>query len=286
MTEPKRVHTNNAGQSEIDDLPSWVPDPRPWKAWSGRQPWHPQNFQTATWLGKTNVLLWKGCLHRLTLRGAVFDSILQTFPLRNAIQKQPLRQEGEARQLLGFDEAFYYIASVWFHAERRLREMGGYATGEHQQVILRSIFTAGGTLYQLSSLAKRWSKGADWIERLWGLLQLTITRPSYEHIDQAISLGQIQQYDIPLFLSSVSLLLEEYMCVFTRNGLMGFAPKCILDGDVFAWIDGHSHPVALRPISETGTYQLVGPCYIHGLMYGELGSMNIPDSMHSLLHLV
>ncbi|CAG9982690.1 unnamed protein product [Clonostachys byssicola] len=57
------------------------------------------------------------------------------------------------------------------------------------------------------------------------------------------------------------------------DGSVGLGPLNILPGDQLCILSGCSFPVLLRRMpSEVGeTYSYVGPCFVHGLMYGEVG---------------
>ena len=53
----------------------------------------------------------------------------------------------------------------------------------------------------------------------------------------------------------------------TSAGYMGSAFHTIQEGDTVAVFAGARHPMIIRPVEEY--YHLVGPAYIHGIMYGE-----------------
>ena len=53
----------------------------------------------------------------------------------------------------------------------------------------------------------------------------------------------------------------------SKSGRFGWAPDTVMPGDVVAVLNGLSIPLILRKV-ETG-YEVVGDCYIHGLMDGE-----------------
>lgn len=56
----------------------------------------------------------------------------------------------------------------------------------------------------------------------------------------------------------------------TSNGTLGLGPMFCQKGDQI-WILRGSHvPLLLRPVSYTGKFQLVGDCYLHGFMRGEM----------------
>lgn len=64
----------------------------------------------------------------------------------------------------------------------------------------------------------------------------------------------------------------------TKVGTMGLGPACMQKEDIVYVLDGGNTPFLLRPIKgrrdvpgygEHECYQLVGDCYVHGIMYGE-----------------
>lgn len=55
----------------------------------------------------------------------------------------------------------------------------------------------------------------------------------------------------------------------TDNGLFAQAPPHTRPGDLVAIFVGVNMPVVLRPRTESATYQMVGPAYVHGVMDGE-----------------
>ena len=64
-------------------------------------------------------------------------------------------------------------------------------------------------------------------------------------------------------------LLDNRALITTRTGYVGLAPVETCPGDVVAILLGCCWPVVLRPCDD-GHYQLIGECYIHGLMDGEI----------------
>ncbi|KAF2830871.1 HET-domain-containing protein [Ophiobolus disseminans] len=57
----------------------------------------------------------------------------------------------------------------------------------------------------------------------------------------------------------------------TEKGYLGVSPASVKAGDVVAVLLGASVPIVLRPqrTLDARKYQIVGPCYIQGLMFGE-----------------
>lgn len=56
----------------------------------------------------------------------------------------------------------------------------------------------------------------------------------------------------------------------TEDGRLGLGPHEALRSDKVVVLPGCSVPLLLRPVTDTvDTFQLVGPCFIHGLMEGQ-----------------
>jgi hypothetical protein len=62
--------------------------------------------------------------------------------------------------------------------------------------------------------------------------------------------------------------------ITTENGFMGLAPLTAQDGDIIYLVPGCDTPLTLRRLNDN-EFHLVGPCYVHGIMYGEA----FPDDM-------
>ncbi|KAF4424738.1 hypothetical protein F53441_14220 [Fusarium austroafricanum] len=59
-------------------------------------------------------------------------------------------------------------------------------------------------------------------------------------------------------------------CFFaTTSGLFGLCPWRSKEGDVIVLLDGGNVPYLLRPVGE-GRYELVGECFVQGIMHGEV----------------
>jgi hypothetical protein len=66
------------------------------------------------------------------------------------------------------------------------------------------------------------------------------------------------------------LWASDQRCFFGADDrLVGFVPNTIEEGDIIVVLRGWSVPYALRP-QPSGSYTLVGECYIHGIMHGEM----------------
>lgn len=81
------------------------------------------------------------------------------------------------------------------------------------------------------------------------------------------------------------LALSDKAFVITEAGMFGLVPNCQMAGDTVALFDGMEVPVLLRTLVELdgdfSVYQLVGVCYIHGIMYGETCVAALEDQRRS-----
>jgi hypothetical protein len=54
------------------------------------------------------------------------------------------------------------------------------------------------------------------------------------------------------------------------TGRIGSLPDDAAKGDLVALFMGMRTPFAIRPVAGTDEFQVIGPCYIYGIMDGEL----------------
>ncbi|KAF3000659.1 hypothetical protein E8E13_000025 [Curvularia kusanoi] len=71
------------------------------------------------------------------------------------------------------------------------------------------------------------------------------------------------------FVESLKHTAGRYHLGFTKIGLIGLFPLAIEAGDKIVVLEGASTPFVLRSIGDEA-YRLVGECYVHGLMKGEI----------------
>ncbi|TVY51984.1 Heterokaryon incompatibility protein 6,OR allele [Lachnellula cervina] len=78
----------------------------------------------------------------------------------------------------------------------------------------------------------------------------------------------LDSFSLPYAVAMNQCSLHRRFCV-TNNGLMALVPAGTKNGDVVCVIRGAQTPFILRPV-EGWTCQLVGECYVHGIMDGEM----------------
>jgi hypothetical protein len=82
-----------------------------------------------------------------------------------------------------------------------------------------------------------------------------------------------QRMDTKVTLACIRLVmlsLDHRALITTNTGYLGLAPIAVRPGDVVAILLGCRCPVVLRPCDDEKMYQVVGECYVHGLMDGEI----------------
>ncbi|TVY38342.1 Heterokaryon incompatibility protein 6,OR allele [Lachnellula subtilissima] len=96
------------------------------------------------------------------------------------------------------------------------------------------------------------------------LLAAEFPAAMFEDVQEQI----LDSFSLPYAVAMNQCSLHRRFCV-TNNGLMALVPAGTKDGDVVCVIRGAQTPFILRPV-EGWTCQLVGECYVHGIMDGEM----------------
>ena len=63
----------------------------------------------------------------------------------------------------------------------------------------------------------------------------------------------------------------------TQHSRLGFVPKNTKVGDVVCILYGSEVPYILRP-RDDGSYAVIGECYVHGIMHGEVLSEAVHET--------
>jgi hypothetical protein len=78
------------------------------------------------------------------------------------------------------------------------------------------------------------------------------------------------------FVESLKHTAGRYHLGYTMAGLLGLFPLATEVGDMIVLLEGASTPFVLRSIGDE-EYRLVGECYVHGVMKGELWDAASPE---------
>ncbi|KAK9434829.1 Ankyrin and HET domain protein [Metarhizium brunneum] len=76
--------------------------------------------------------------------------------------------------------------------------------------------------------------------------------------------------DCAAYASSLGLVANKHSLCFTEDRLFGLMPLSTQENDVVVIIHGCDVPFVIRPTEREGHYRLVGECYVHGVMNGEV----------------
>ncbi|KAK4094352.1 hypothetical protein Purlil1_957 [Purpureocillium lilacinum] len=98
----------------------------------------------------------------------------------------------------------------------------------------------------------------------------------YLGVTTAASIGSVPQ-DCTEYLSSFMVMGNRHNLAFTESRLMGLLPLLTKEGDIVAIVHGCHAPFVMRPTRRQGYYKLVGECYVHGVMNGELAASESID---------
>lgn len=88
------------------------------------------------------------------------------------------------------------------------------------------------------------------------------------HTMPILSIGKAKQYpELASIVRLCSKTVRSRAFFTTDSRYLGFGPKCTVAGDQIFLLIGSDVPFILRQAGEK--YELVGACYVHGIMYGE-----------------
>ncbi len=91
--------------------------------------------------------------------------------------------------------------------------------------------------------------------------------PPEEYNDRGPPQEQLMLWkDAKKIMITTALFLRRFM--ITKSGYIGLVPELTREDDVICVLFGCDTPLVLRPVGDY--YTLVGECYVHGLMDGEL----------------
>ncbi|KAI4201529.1 MAG: hypothetical protein LQ350_003144 [Teloschistes chrysophthalmus] len=96
-------------------------------------------------------------------------------------------------------------------------------------------------------------------------------------LDNTIKASDDVPIDFRKFLSTFHTTCFGRAFIFTEHGYIGLAPERCQPHDVVVMVLGCQSPMVLRP-TNTAEYLVVGECYIHGMMSGELFLGSLPTN--------
>ncbi|KAH8895495.1 hypothetical protein GQ53DRAFT_641965 [Thozetella sp. PMI_491] len=256
----------------LNNLPSWVPD---WSTKS-RQPLNLSQYRcTRDTIPHLQLLP----NERLRIRGAFVDAahvLLHKLDLQRIgpmIKPETLTGIRDKMWLLKNDPMFPQLpftpdrdrafGAIVAHAEQMaLRLLPSYPTGE-------SIRTA---IWRTLAAGRGWMRPDDLdSDRLAHEAWCAWRRDPFDNAWwPPRELDAAERAAIWPFQAVVLKTSQGYRFGTTACGYMGLFPKECEFGDLIVVIPGAATPFVVRPGRSGGPFTLVGDCYIHGMMQGEL----------------
>ncbi|KAL8721251.1 MAG: hypothetical protein Q9225_002028 [Loekoesia sp. 1 TL-2023] len=160
----------------------------------------------------------------------------------------------------------------------------------------RAIIADAQLLASRQSIRKPWS--TQDLVNLWLQFEATPYVPSDQTIrrfeldhssepQQALFGGMLYTLtDLYAYRLALTQAVKNRTFFVTKKGCVGLAPAMVRRGDVVVIIAGLAVPVILRPMPQSCptvlTYYLVGDCYVHGIMHGELLKAIDPELLKNI----
>ena len=269
-----------AGTSKsISSLPTWAPD------WStvARYPLYTGLYKCAASTIPLATLPLDE--RKLILRGAIIDTVISlgspcSFP--HGIANTLVHNMTSDLATNAYMSVVVVIESAYVMGNYLTNISDGYVTKELiDSVIFRTLVLDRNWEHPFSQRAGDQERKAFEAFRLRESEHITYpTRESTRSL--AAEHYRLNELSIPFLILALDTLSGRVLCA-TKEGFLGILPNDARRGDVIAIFFGGNVPFVLRPL-ENGEYLLVGPCYIHGIMDGELIDLSSGDPrVHSCI---
>lgn len=272
-------------------LPSWVPEYRPSKLNSFSLPWTFSHFHSCTDGPPVRLSLVDSNLGLLGMACHVFDTISAEILSGSQLSAEASsawpstafqwRTTFPDDLQLGF-ERIIHAMSVFAEAARKPRKK--YHTGEDVRVALirtllgdlsddrvRRLFPTHIDLTNEADVLTLWNHyEALFISRPDGFGGFLSALPSGNELQ---TLSEDARMALNFHLAAVDVL-QRSKFVITKQGFIGLAPPLAQEHDVVIRIGGWPVPWLARPLPLPSLLGgpiclLIGPCFIHGIMYDE-----------------
>lgn len=258
--------SNIAESSEPERLPSWAPEYRLSRGseWLVPYPWDENEFQTAI---DVPPLVEVEENHEVILvSGMLLDYVKFAFNIPTT-SHEPLLNFASIRELVSICKREYYNINPQ-----------SYPTLEDSQMVLARLLLVDGSCSPThrylrdqteESLLEHWIAFEEHCLKDNGEVYLRYreldTNPSSE--DEVYSSLSVDAKKGWIYFKCLQMVLGKFPIASMVGGVFGFVPPGIRAGDAVAVIDGARIPYILRPVGDT-SYQLLGACYVHGIMQG------------------
>lgn len=246
--------------SGLVGLPSWVPD------WT-RQEDVPINFRTpivpGTYLnhnaggGNDSIISISSDGKALNTRGVIIDSIAKLSGLREKAEpKNVCCMPHLWERLVGLQNRSSYIAGGTAREALFRTQIAGCPEPIYEKLKPR--------LQEIWDQAKTHSTD----NTIRGSYVESFAEGSQKRGINIIPVKEKETGDVEQILRACLKYSQQRQFVVTSKGYYALAPKDTATGDQIAIVGGGSYPLVLR--AQEQSWQLVGECYVHGAMNGDL----------------
>jgi hypothetical protein len=282
----KQGSTDNTSITDIIEghsLPSWAQEHRRYKLTGAELSWYPDEY-TRFDVCKDTLMKVKqspNISHKIMIMGRIFTLVENTL-----FVKDPRTIAKNILTLCNMMKACKNLCDSWPKVN------AAYSGSEDLTMAFARKIVADGTAPDTKDARKPWqSYSPEMALEVWNLFEKECLDEQSEIYQK---LRQIYPPDVPLAkwvdLSSSVDIPELYRpeqqrvwdycrklakifftCQFitAETGHIGLAPTGTRDKYVIVIFDGVVTSFILRQVQASADYELIGPCYLHGIMYGE-----------------
>jgi len=258
------LHGGIGQKRNVSDLPSWVPD------WTAQQP---QIYETGVPAGRGYNPCGPGPLNLplLTLSPNLLEISIQAIPLSQILHVSsvacPTSARGQQIDAKSF-KSFYQAARlmVFSHCPRKYT----LTNQNRAEAFWRTLI---GDRHQRpdhqpnDSTRFRWPAQPEYEQ----LFQVWRNCALFGLKDRQLSDDQVKTASFAFGRALDTACGDGRKFAVTQDGMMALVPSLTEVGDVVVLVAGFAKPVLLRRGEMEGeSWKLVGDCYVHGVMGGEL----------------
>ncbi|RFU75896.1 heterokaryon incompatibility 6, or allele [Trichoderma arundinaceum] len=146
-----------------------------------------------------------------------------------------------------------------------------YPSGEDKETVFAITMCTGSIESPEIALQRfqKWRKTLRGPQKISFLKSLGINGGIYKSMVAAVGIASgISVVDDRVYATATETTLYRRLAR-TKKGYLAIVPSQSVVGDQVALYKGGKMPFIVRPAQEDGKRELVGPCYVHGIMYGE-----------------
>jgi len=283
---------DNLDYSDVEYLPSWVPEWRPKNLNEDELPWNEAPFNTCWHTAPSVIHDYEANKNVLGLE-ATFVERVESLLLTLDESVAPKIRAGEVtvggRSSLHEDSHYTSIIGIIEiarHFSQQFMQNDKYFSGEDGRAALVRTLLAECSVHGISKIMFNVPDSGNEQEMIevWDRFERCCIRPDGE-LRLTFELGpdafqkriKIDNGDGPRFsedvkgamdfMEAVQHVLSRCQFIVTTYGLLALVPKATEQYDQIVRITGTKMPYVIRRLENSEMHVLIGPCYVHGIMH-------------------